>query len=173
MAKPILAWLDANQNPLTKIQFSANADVYEAVVADTESVHNTFMIANNFTKGVAAATDVYDATNCQIKVVASDGTLNAPAVSEKWLAAKCLTGGDAAFTQLGGTTGAEVKLTVTSGDPTRPGTISGRANDGTTTGTGQFNVAKIESYIKPILNTTAEGGLQAWRMIFVYSYGAA
>lgn len=173
MAKPILSWLNQSLGALAKVLYSSDPAVYAAVVADTESVHNQFYIANNFTNGVATATPVYDATNCQLKVVAADGTLNAAPVAEKWVAAKCLSAGDAAFTQLGGTDGAEIKLTVSAGDVTRPATISGAANDGNVAGTGQYNVAKIESYIKPILNTVAEGGKQAWRLVFVYSYGAA
>lgn len=173
MAKPIITWLDKNLAAMNKILYSSDAAAYAAVTADTESVHNSFYIANNFTPGTAVADAVYDATNCQIKVVASDGSLNSPVVSEKWVNAKCISGGDAAFTGLGGTSGAEIKLTVTAGNAAKPATIAGDANDGTIAGTGKYNVANIESYIKPPLTTTAEGGKLSWRMVFVYSYGAA
>lgn len=172
MAKPIISWLDDQLAPLAKIQFSSSAGAYEAVVADTESIHKTIYIANNFTKDVPAAELVYDATRCQLKVISSDGTYNSPVVKEKWLGAKCVSGDDVDFTLMGGTNqGDEVKLTVTAGDVLRPATISGGANDGTILGTGKFNVASIEAYIKPALNTVAEGGKQAFRLSLIYSYG--
>lgn len=172
MAKPIISWLDESLATMAKLQFSSNASKYEPVVADTESVHKTFYIANNFTKGTPASDAVYDATNCQLRVVDASGGLESVVVKEKWLWAKCVSGSDSDFTNLGGTSDAEVKLDVTAGNSAKIKTIEGIANDGTIEGTGVHNVAKIEAYIKPLLNTTAEGGKQAFRLAFIYSYGA-
>ena len=172
MAKPIISWLDDKLVTMSKLQFSSDASKYEPVVADTESVHKTFYIANNFKKGTAAGSPVYDATNCQLRVIDASGGLDSVVVKEKWLWAKCVSGADGSFTNMGGTTGAEVKLTVTAGNSAKLKTIEGKANDGNEAGTGQYNVAKIEAYIKPLLSTTAEGGKQSFRLAFIYSYGA-
>ena len=172
MAKPIISWLDKNLAPLETLKFTSEEGTYSAIVADTESIHETVYIANNFTKGSATAEDVFDATSCVLKVVGTDGTLNSPVVSEKWIYAKCISGGDSDFTQLGGTTGEEVTLPITAGDALRPQTISGKANDGNISGTANYNTAKVELYARPDLNTTADGGRQGFRFVFVYSYGA-
>ena len=172
MAKPIISFLDKDLAPLSLLKFTSEEGAYSAITADTESIHETIYIANNFTKGSAASEDVFDATACTLKIVADDGTLNSPVVSEKWIHAKCVSNSDADFIQLGGTTDSETKLTVSAGDATRVATISGAANDGDEAGTGNYNVAKVEMYARPDLNTTADGGKQSYKFVFVYSYGA-
>lgn len=170
MAKPIINWVDKDLNPLTELVLLKDGG---AVTADTESDHVQLYITNNFTKGTATADAVYAATQCQLKVMATDGTINSPVVKEKWFNAKCISGSDADFTSLGGVDAENtVSLTVTSGDPTKAATISGDANDGTVTGTGQYNAALIETFVKPALNTQAEGGDQAFTIVLTYSYGA-
>ena len=173
MAKPIMAWVDKDLNPLSKLQFSSEEGKVSAIVADTESVVATVGITNNFTNGTATETAVMDATDCKLKVTDSEGTTNSPVVKERWIHAKCTTNGDGAYTQLGLDNETEVTINVSAGDPTRPNTISGAANDGTITGTGQYNVAKIDLMAKPDLNTEATGGLQSFRFVLIYSYGAA
>ena len=173
MAKPIIAWVDKDLQPLSKLQFSSEEGTISAIVADTEAVVATVGITNNFTGGTATATEVMDATDCQLKVTAADGTTNAPVVKERWIYAKCTTNGDAEYTQLGLNESTEVKLNISAGDSTRANTISGGANDGNVAGTGQYNVAKVDLMAKPDLNTEATGGLQSFRLVLIYSYGAA
>lgn len=175
MARPIISWLDKDLNTLSKLQFTSEEGSFSSIVADTESVVSTVYIANNFTKNTAAAEAVSDATDCQLKVTATDGTIEAPVVKEKWIHAKCTTNGDIEYTRLGYDveTTTEIKLNISAGDETRPNTISGGANDGTITGTGIYNAAKVELMAKPDLNTEATGGLQSFRLVLIYSYGAA
>ncbi len=173
MSKPILSWLNGDTlAPLTKLQFTSEEGSFSAVVADTESLVAKLAIANNFTVGTEATEEVMDATDCQLKVTATDGTTNAPVVTERWLHAKCTTNGDADYTRIGLLNDNEVKLTISAGDSTRPSTLSGEANDGDIDGTGQYNVAKVDLMAKPDLNTEATGGLQQFRIVLIYSYGA-
>lgn len=172
LGRPIMAWTNKDLQPLSKVQFSSEEGKMSAVVADTESLKVVIGIANNFTVGSETAEAVMDATDCTLKVTAEDGTTEAPVVKERWVHAKCLTGGDSDYTRLGLLEDAETKLNVTAGDVSRPNTISGAANDGTIEGTGQYNVAKVEAMVKPDLNTAATGGLQKFRMVLIYSYGA-
>lgn len=173
MARPIISWVDGTTlSPISKLQFSSETGSFSAIVADTESVVAHLGLVNNFTVGVPAEEAVMDATDCQLKVTATDGTTNAPVVQERWIHAKCVTGGDGSYTRLGLLSESEVKLNVTAGDVSRPNTISGGANDGTIEGTGQYNVAKVDLMAKPDLNTTATGGLQQFRLVLIYSYGA-
>ena len=169
MARPIMTWLDKDLNPLTELNLLKDGG---AVTADTESDHAQIYIANNFTKGSATSDPVYAATQCQLKVMAKDGTANSPAVKEKWLHAKCISGSDADFTAIGGEGDSPTVLTVTAGDPAKAATISGDDNDGTVSGTGQYNAALVEVFVKPALNTLAEGGEQEFTLVLTYSYGA-
>lgn len=169
MARPILTWLSEQLTPITELNFLKDGG---AVTADTESDHLKFYIANNFTKDVVTSEAVYAATQCQLKVMAKDGTTNAPFVKEKWIHAKCLSKNDTDFTEIGGEAENPATLTVSAGDSSKPATILGIANDGTVSGTGQYNAALVEAYVKPILNTTAEGGDQEAVLVLTYSYGA-
>ena len=170
MARPIMTWLDSNQEPISSLSFLKNN---EAVTVNTESDHVQFYIANNFTKGVEATDAVYAATKCKLKIIARDGSIDELLVKEKWFNAKCLTDVDQTeFTELGGEDpDAQVVLSVTAGDPVNTGCIMGTANDGNLAGTAQYNAALIEAFVKPIEDTEAEGGNHNFSLVLSYSYG--
>ena len=177
MARPIMTWLDSNQEPISSLSFLKNN---EAVTVNTESDHVQFYIANNFTKGVDATDGVYAATKCKLKIFARDGSSINPLgegeellIKEKWFNAKCLTDVDQTeFTELGGEDpDAQVVLSVTAGDPVNTECIMGTANDGNLDGTAQYNAALIEAFIKPIEDTAAEGGNHDFTLVLSYSYG--
>lgn len=174
MSKPVIKWLNKDLADLSLLRFTSKEGAYEPVIAEQASVIETINIANNFTKATAAATAVDDAVNCYLKVTDRSGTANSPVVSETWTRAKCVTDvAQTAYTEIGVKNAAEVHVAITSGDVARPNTISGGANDGTVAGTGKYNVAKVEMFVQPPLATTAQGGVQQFRYVLVYSYGAA
>ena len=173
MAKPIISWLDKDLAPLSSIKFSSSESSYEPVIAEQASVTETLYIANNFTKGQETQQAVDDAVNCYLKVTDRNGTTNSVVVTELWTRAKCST--DTAqtdFTQIGLREDEEVKINITAGDPSRQNTIGGEANDGTREGSGSHNTAEVKMFVQPPLSTAAEGGVQQFRFVFVYSYGA-
>ena len=170
-SSPIISWLGSDLSVLSKLQFSSQEGSFSAVVADEESVVAKVVIANNFTKGVAAKQAVMDATDCQLKVTAVDGTTEAPVVKERWIRAKCTSNGDSDYTRLGLLNSEEVKLNISAGDSSRPNTIGGDVNDGTSEKSGN-NLAEVDLMARPDLNTAATGGLQQFRLVLLYSYGA-
>ena len=173
LGRPIISFVNGETyEAISKLQYSGSADAVTSVVADTESVVAHIGVANNFTLGTAATDAVMDATECQLKITASDGTTESPVVKEGWIYGKCISNSDADYTRLGLIEGNEVKLNVSAGDASRPNTIGGEANDGTKDN-ARYNVAKIDLFAKPDLNTEATGGLINFRTVIVYSYGAA
>lgn len=174
MAKPIIKWLDKNLADLSLLRFTSKAGAYEPVIAEQASVTETIYIANNFTKDIAAGEAVDDAVNCYLKVTDRSGTANSPVISEAWTRAKCVTDSTQSdFTQIGVIEEQEITIHITAGDQTRPNTISGAANDGNIASGAQYNAAKVELFVQPPLSTTANGGVQQFRYVLVYSYGAA
>lgn len=173
MSKPVISWLAKDLANLSLLKFTSKLGAYEPVIAEQASVIETVNIANNFVKDTATILAVDDAVNCYLKVTDRAGTANSPVVSETWTRAKCLT--DAAqttYTEIGVKDANEVHVAITAGDAVRPNTISGAVNDGTVAGTGIHNVAKVEMFVQPPLATTAQGGVQQFRYVLVYSYGA-
>lgn len=169
MDKPKIVWLK-NDLSVYDTEFKFTSQSGGAVVADTESAKLEFYIGNNIIKDTATENAVYDACDCYIRILAEDGTMNSTIVREKWVYGKCLsrsTDGDA-YTPLGGTTSAEEKLSV--GNSTTAGKISGAANDGTLAAS-EANLSKISLYVKPPLNTDANGGPQSALLALAYSYG--
>lgn len=174
MAKPIIKWLDKTLADLSLLKFTSKAGFYEPVIAEQASVTETIYIANNYTKDTPAVGAVDDAVNCYLKVTDRTGTANSPVVSEAWTRAKCVT--DVAqldFKQIGVISEEEVTVNITAGDTLRPNTISGAANDGDILVGANYNTAKVELFVQPPLSTTANGGVQQFRYVLVYSYGAA
>ena len=45
MAKPIITWLGKTKAPLATLKFTSVDGSYEAIVADTESIHETVFIS--------------------------------------------------------------------------------------------------------------------------------
>ena len=174
MANPIISWLDKDKAALSLLRFTSVEGSYEPVIAEQASVTETIYIANNFTNGAATEAAVDDAVNCYLKVTDRAGTANSPVVSEAWTRAKCVTDATQTdFKQIGVISENEVTINITAGDSTRANTISGAANDGNLEGTGNYNAAKVELFVQPPLSTTASGGVQQFRYVLVYSYGAA
>ena len=167
MEKPKIVWLNED---LTVIEDALKfvGQTGGAVIADTESAKLNFIIANNVVKDVNTTDAVYDATDCYIRVLASDGTMNSTIVNEKWVYGKCLSRSIESdpYIPLGGTTSAEQKLII--GNVSESGKISGAANDGSNV---EANVSRISLYVKPPLNTNANGGPQSALLVLAYSYG--
>lgn len=167
MEKPKIVWLNEDLTEITEaLKFVGHSG--GAVIADTESAKLNFIIANNVVKNTTATNAVYDATDCYIRVLAADGTMNSPIVNEKWVYGKCIsrTIDSDPYTPLGGTTSAEEKLVI--GNVTTAGKISGVANDGINV---EANVSRLSLYVKPPLNTNANGGPQSALLALAYSYG--
>lgn len=174
MAKPIIKWLNKDLTDLSLLKFTSKAGQYEPVIAEQASVTETIYIVNNFTKSVAAESPVDDAVNCYLKVTDRLGTTDSPVVSEAWTRAKCVTDSSQDdFTQIGLIEDEEVTINITSGEALKPNTISGAANDGNIESGAQYNAAKVELFVQPPLSTAANGGVQQFRYVLVYSYGAA
>lgn len=174
LQRPVISFVDGTTfAPISKLQYSSQEGTVSAVVADTESVVAHVGIANNFVLGTPASEAVMDATDCQLKITATDGSNNSPVVKERWIHAKCVSAGDNDYVRLGldadGQT--EIKLNISAGDASKPNTIAGGANDGTKDNAG-YNVATVDMFAKPDLNTEANGGLQQFRTVLIYSYGA-
>ncbi len=167
MEKPKIVWLNEDLTEITDaLKFVGQSG--GAVIADTESAKLNFVIANNVVKNTSTVDTVYDATDCYIRVLAADGTMNSPIVNEKWVYGKCVsrTIDSDPYIPLGGTTSAEEKLVI--GNVTTAGKISGVANDGVSV---EANVSRLSLYVKPPLNTNANGGPQSALLALAYSYG--
>lgn len=167
MEKPKIVWLNEDLTEITDaLKFVGQSG--GAVIADTESAKLNFVIANNVVKNTSTVDVVYDATDCYIRILAADGTMNSPIVNEKWVYGKCLSRAldSDPYIPLGGTTSAEEKLVI--GNVTTAGKISGVANDGVSV---EANVSRLSLYVKPPLNTNANGGPQSALLALAYSYG--
>lgn len=84
MEKPKIVWLNEDLTEITDaLKFVGQSG--GAVIADTESAKLNFVIANNVVKNTSTVDAVYDATDCYIRILAADGTMNSPIVNEKWV----------------------------------------------------------------------------------------
>ena len=167
MEKPKIVWLNEDLTEITDaLKFVGQSG--GPVIADTESAKLNFIIANNVIKDTHSSEAVYDATDCYIRVLAANGTMNSTIVNEKWVYGKCVSRSidTDPYIPLGGTTSAEQKLVI--GNVSEAGKISGAANDGVNV---EANVSRLSFYVKPPLNTNANGGPQSALLALVYSYG--